>query len=885
MKITHSRWEGDRCASDKHIMKKQYLFGILLALAMPCFGQVSINERDVSKLPQVTTLGNGAWFPFVIPPGGKGSGRKIAWQDQLNSITTQMENAFQSKLTISGSITIGTGNTISLINDDASPGAFKVYSTNADGTRGWHDAAVGSTGGNIAAVMNIISGDGLGNGVDSYLALTIPSPTPGFILTAATKTLTIPDNATVSGVNSGDQDLSALVPNTRTINGRALSANVTLTEADLSGTSAQQGTDKEFYVSIRTDSKTGAGTKGDPYNASGGLPGTIWATLAAAKPAVIHWVPKFHNIVRIFTAATSDLITSPSHGLVVDDTIRVGTGANATLPAGLSRATTYFVISAGLTVDAFKVSTSSGGSPVDITSTGSGILLWNKYDPANSYQIHGHLPLWHNLVMECDGSTFLLANDYWKNLGSLQEGAFGESGFVGPVGYHDVTFRNGFFDCNNDGQTLPNSVTGMIWLYLGYHNYVEDSTFIHAGSLSTTVPGVEAFVVRVSTDGHINGCEVTDADINTSVPFAAESSLTYFSATPLGSDAVSYHVHFDNNNFHDLFCPEGSAVACINLQATAFSTASFNTFAHGNRINGIYCDTGDTLADYMGTNRFDDWYRAGGATGYGIGITLIQGLGGTNTLDTIENTTFLAGDLGYAAIYIANSGTANSGIVIRNTTCGIYPGDSIANYAGCINMGNGNGNTIEDTHASAEFATTAIRIGSSSSGIITGRNVVPGITIDGGSSTVPIGGDVNLSGVSLNAVADRSHIGAIGATDAVTLTSKRVTPRANTTLPSFSAIAPNADTDDVRIQLNDRAAGTLTINAPTGTPTDGQELLIRISVITGTQTLSWNGIYRGSISLALPSTVAVGSSTYMRFRYNLNATKWDLVNSNTGFSP
>lgn len=41
-------------------------------------------------------------------------------------------------------------------------------------------------------------------------------------------------NATLSGDNTGDQDISNLVPNTRTVNGHALSSDVTVTPSDLS---------------------------------------------------------------------------------------------------------------------------------------------------------------------------------------------------------------------------------------------------------------------------------------------------------------------------------------------------------------------------------------------------------------------------------------------------------------------------------------------------------------------------------------------------------------------------------------------------------------------------------------------------------------------------
>lgn len=47
----------------------------------------------------------------------------------------------------------------------------------------------------------------------------------------------------VSGVNTGDQDLSGLVPNTRTVNGKPLSANVALTASDVGAATPQQVTD------------------------------------------------------------------------------------------------------------------------------------------------------------------------------------------------------------------------------------------------------------------------------------------------------------------------------------------------------------------------------------------------------------------------------------------------------------------------------------------------------------------------------------------------------------------------------------------------------------------------------------------------------------------
>lgn len=65
----------------------------------------------------------------------------------------------------------------------------------------------------------------------TYNALTLTAATVGFTVAGGTtsKTLTVPLDATVSGTNTGDQDLSGYVPSTRTVNGQPLSSNVTVT--------------------------------------------------------------------------------------------------------------------------------------------------------------------------------------------------------------------------------------------------------------------------------------------------------------------------------------------------------------------------------------------------------------------------------------------------------------------------------------------------------------------------------------------------------------------------------------------------------------------------------------------------------------------------------
>ncbi len=69
-----------------------------------------------------------------------------------------------------------------------------------------------------------------------------------------------------------------------------------------------------------------------------------------------------------FTAATTDIITSNSHGLQNGDLIQVTT--TGTLPGGLTASTNYYVIDA--TANTFKVSATPNGPAVNITSAGTG---------------------------------------------------------------------------------------------------------------------------------------------------------------------------------------------------------------------------------------------------------------------------------------------------------------------------------------------------------------------------------------------------------------------------------------------------------------------------------------------------------------------------------
>src|SRR3990167_4015627 len=105
--------------------------------------------------------------------------------------------------------------------------------------------------------------------------------------------------------------------------------------------------------------------------------GATWAVLAGETFTV--------------TIASPAVFTNTAHGLVANDTVVFAT--TGALPTGLTAGTTYYVISAGLTADEFRVSTSEGGSAVNTSGSqsgthtfkatlganGNGLWIWKNY--------------------------------------------------------------------------------------------------------------------------------------------------------------------------------------------------------------------------------------------------------------------------------------------------------------------------------------------------------------------------------------------------------------------------------------------------------------------------------------------------------------------------
>ena len=92
----------------------------------------------------------------------------------------------------------------------------------------------------------------------------------------------------------------------------------------------------------------------------------------------------------IATVTAADVFTSTGHGLTTDDRVWFDQVFGETVPAGISTTTLYYVLASGLTADAFKVSTASGGAALDVTAAGD--CAWWRTVP-NLFASAGNLTI------------------------------------------------------------------------------------------------------------------------------------------------------------------------------------------------------------------------------------------------------------------------------------------------------------------------------------------------------------------------------------------------------------------------------------------------------------------------------------------------------------
>ena len=106
-----------------------------------------------------------------------------------------------------------------------------------------------------------------------------------------------------------------------------------------------------------------------------------------------------------------------------------------------------------------------------------------------------------------------------------------------------------------------------------------------------------------------------------------------------------------------------------------------------------------------------------------------------------------------------------------------------------------------------------------------------------------------------------------------TLTNKRIDPR-DVTVTTATTLTPDVSVGD--IYCFTALASALTINAPIGTPTNGEKLIFRFLDNGTSRALTWNATYT-VIGVTLPTATTISKTTYVGCIYNANNTRWDVI--------
>lgn len=139
---------------------------------------------------------------------------------------------------------------------------------------------------------------------------------------------------------------------------------------------------------------------------------------------------------------------------------------------------------------------------------------------------------------------------------------------------------------------------------------------------------------------------------------------------------------------------------------------------------------------------------------------------------------------------------------------------------------------------------------------------------------IPYLDEDDMASDSATQVPTQQSVKAFVTTGTKTMTNTRITKRV-TLVATAASHTPNADNEDVYGIT--AAAEAIVINAPSGTPTNGQPLLIRIKDNGTARAITLNAAYRFSSDNPAPTTTVISKTMYLGFIYNSADSKWDCV--------
>jgi len=219
-------------------------------------------------------------------------------------------------------------------------------------------------------------------------------------------------------------------------------------------------------------------------------------------------------------------------------------------------------------------------------------------------------------------------------------------------------------------------------------------------------------------------------------------------------------------------------------------------------------------------------------------------------------------------IKVINTMSTNGAVGIKDEGTSITGGVKTINFVGATVTATNSGDDVTVNVSAGTGTVTSVAATVPSFLSVAGSPITTtgtlAITLSGTALPIANGGTgaTTLAGASIATY-----------TGTETLTNKRIDPRV-TSAASASTLTPDISASDV-YAYTALAAG-LTINAPTGTPVDGDKLIFRLLDNGTSRALTWNATYT-VIGVTLPTATTISKTTYVGCIYNANNTRWDVI--------